>query len=94
MTLVTHPFSKTSLPGGGSLDVFFTYDDVTLIVSEFSWNNPGPATGVTITVNGVSQHRPVPSGPGSSASSGITLLPPVKAGTGPRFPFTVSIAPD
>lgn len=93
MAAVNHLFSRTNIGNGQTLDVFYTYDDVTLAVSEFNWVNPGPPTGVTVTVNGVPFHDVVPTGTGRHTVS-FTLLPPVKAGTGPRFPFTVSVAPD
>lgn len=95
MAAIRHPFSQTNIGDGLTLDVFYTYDDVTLKISSFDWINPGPPTGVTVTVNGVPHHEDVATGPGvwSPGGAGVTLLPGIKGG-GPRFPFTVSVAVD
>lgn len=92
MAAKTIPFASCNIGGGLMLDVTMTYDDVTLRVTSFDWVNPGPATTLTITVNGTATTRTLAPGPGTYNPPGqITLEPGAKGGL--ELPFSVSVAP-
>lgn len=93
MASLRRVFSKQALDAGGSLDVYYTYDDVSLAVSLFDWVNPGSEQNVTVTINGVEFHNKVAPGTGEMPVSGLTLLPGIKGGP-PRFPFPVFVRVD
>lgn len=93
MATIRQLFGQYNIGNGRELDVYFTYDDVTGAVASFDWDNPGPPTGLVITVNGVPSARTIPSGPDVWNPPGqVTMVREPKHNNW-IFPFSVSVAP-